>query len=484
VSEVAAVVQLVPKKSPADDEPGGEILRVPLTMDQPGAARSEGRSVLDLSAHPWAGQHAQIAVEVRDAIGQRGRSAAVPVLLPERRFTHPVAQALVAERKRLLTQSPGIWPAVAARLAAVAAEPQQFDGDVVVMLGLSVARTRLEVSRAEDTAVSVGRLLWDLALRLEEGGVPAAERQLSALREELAQALQRHAPDGEIAPLLERLKQAMDAYLAALAAELQRRQGAQSLPLDGAPLMFGEDLQALLDHIGELARRGAREEAGRLLAELQQWMQGLRLGLQQSGPAIDAAAAMALMEALKSLQDDQQRLLDETFTRSQAQRGQRRPGADAEARARQQALGQALGRIAQQVDEVFGALPPALSDAAQAMQQAAQALGSGQLGRAVSEQGAAVQALEAALQQAGQALAQAQGGGIGLLPGGIVPGGDPFGRGAAGGRRGFASGTLSIPDRDDSRRAQELLEELRRRASERGRPEDERQYLERLLRQF
>jgi hypothetical protein len=43
---------------------------------------------------------------------------------------------------------------------------------------------------------------------------------------------------------------------------------------------------------------------------------------------------------------------------------------------------------------------------------------------------------------------------------------------------------VTIPDRDDSRRAHELLEELRRRAGERDRPEDERQYLERLLRQF
>jgi uncharacterized protein (TIGR02302 family) len=483
VSEAAALVQLAPGGG-AD----GAILRVPLMMEVPGAGRTGGRSLLDLTAHPWAGQPVHVAVEVRDAAGQSGRSAAVPLRLPERSFAHPVARALIAERKRLLTSDPGMAPAVAGRLAEIAADPQQFDGDLVVVLGLSVARARLAVSRAEDAAASVGALLWDLALRLEEGGVPAAEKQVAALREELAQALQRNAPGSEIAALVQRLKQAMDAYLAALAAELQRRQGVESPPLDGEPVMHGEDLQALLDHVGDLARSGAREEASRLLAELQQWMQGVRLGLQQEGPAIESAAAMAAMNALKSLQGDQQRLLDETFARAQERRGQRRPGdsgaAPPEARSRQEALRRALSGIAEQMDDIFGASPPALSDAAQAMQQAADALASGRLGSAVSEQGAAVQALEAALQQARQALAQARGAGIGLWPGGVLPGGDPFGRSGASGRRGFASGTVTIPDRDDSRRAHELLEELRRRAGERGRPEDERQYLERLLRQF
>jgi hypothetical protein len=45
-------------------------------------------------------------------------------------------------------------------------------------------------------------------------------------------------------------------------------------------------------------------------------------------------------------------------------------------------------------------------------------------------------------------------------------------------------GNVEIPDQPDMQRAQEILEELRRRASERSRPKLEREYIERLLKQF
>ena len=84
---------------------------------------------------------------------------------------------------------------------------------------------------------------------------------------------------------------------------------------------------------------------------------------------------------------------------------------------------------------------------------------------------------------AGQALAQRLGGGLAV--GGEEGGGsgDIFGR-SAGGRRGYATGALKIPDRGSLQRAQEILDELRRRAAERSRPADELDYIDRLLRRF
>ena len=66
---------------------------------------------------------------------------------------------------------------------------------------------------------------------------------------------------------------------------------------------------------------------------------------------------------------------------------------------------------------------------------------------------------------------------------------DPFGRPQPGQGRGQASGRGEIrgegvPDSVDVQRAQQILDELRERARELGRPQMELDYLERLLRRF
>jgi hypothetical protein len=43
---------------------------------------------------------------------------------------------------------------------------------------------------------------------------------------------------------------------------------------------------------------------------------------------------------------------------------------------------------------------------------------------------------------------------------------------------------VKVPDKTDIQRAREILEELQRRAAERGRPDAELEYIDRLLRRF
>jgi hypothetical protein len=116
------------------------------------------------------------------------------------------------------------------------------------------------------------------------------------------------------------------------------------------------------------------------------------------------------------------------------------------------------------------------------MGQAAGALGRGDLPAGSGAQGEALQALRQAQQTAGQAMGQRLGGGLALFPGG-GRGGDIFGR-SPGGGRGLGIGEVEIPDERQLRRASEILEELRRRAGDRARPEAELDYIERLLRRF
>jgi hypothetical protein len=87
----------------------------------------------------------------------------------------------------------------------------------------------------------------------------------------------------------------------------------------------------------------------------------------------------------------------------------------------------------------------------------------------------------AALQQAARDALEQLGaggqGGVGLLPR------DPLGRPQRG--TGFGDdGTTRVPDRAELQRSRQLRDEIRRRAGETQRPEPERDYLRRLLKQF
>ena len=138
------------------------------------------------------------------------------------------------------------------------------------------------------------------------------------------------------------------------------------------------------------------------------------------------------------------------------------------------------------MDGFLGAIPAPLGEADQAMRGAVEALQRGRLGDALPNQSQAADALGRAFDAAGQAMAQKLGGMIGVFGeegeegGGL---GDIFGR-SQDGQRGFATGPLKIPDRSELQRAQEILQELRRRAAERSRPRPELDYIERLLRRF
>jgi len=484
VSDVTAIVR------PTGPTTGDAELRLPLALTAPGAPVVNGHDLQDLAAHPWAGQPVLLQLEAKDGIGQTGLSQPVSTTLPERSFSHPVAKAMIAERARLLDTSEDARRLAAAALDRIGADHAAYADDPVVTLGLAVARSRLSLDGTGAQVDSVRRLLWDLALHLDEGGVPAAERRLQDARERLADALRRDAPPEETARLMDALKDALDEYLAAVAAEMERRPESLVPTPPLGEFLRSNDLHALLDRAAELSRTGSREAAQALLNQLQRLLDGIRLGLQQGPAAERLARAAETIKDLKSLKSEQEALLDRTFQQWRGQPAERRGGrsgaSDADQGAQQQrALRERLGELAERLQESLGAIPGALGAADRGMRNALGGMAAGRLDKAVEGQGDAVDALSRALDQAGQSLAQQIGDGVGVL--GFGPGGangDPFGRQGANGQRGFALGTVKIPDESETQRVQELLRELRRRAGERNRPDDELLYIERLLRQF
>jgi uncharacterized protein (TIGR02302 family) len=500
VAEVTAVIEPAEDQRRADGG-GGDPTRLELPLTTPGAASVSGEGLQDLSEHPLAGRPVRLHLEANDAAGQIGSGNTVEIVLPERTFAHPVARAIVEMRKKL--SDPGQRGAVAEGLAAIASQPDRFGNDPVVSLSLAVAKSRLGLDTGPQAIPSVRDLLWQTALRIEQGDVPFAERQVEEARRRLLDALQRGASQSEIERLMDELQQALDRYLAAAAAELAGR-GENPVPVDRqSRILHSDDLKDLIETARQLARTGGRDGAMQMLAELQRALDHIRSGLRSNGANRDVAEAQQLMKTLRDLSDRQQSLLDESFQRlrdsagdrqrgSRGGQGQRQDGARAPdpggkaGSSEQQALRQELGELMLRMDGFLGAIPAPLGEADQAMRGAVDALRRGRLGDAVPNQSQAADALGRALDAAGQAMAQKLGGMIGVFGeegeegGGL---GDIFGR-SQDGQRGFATGPLKIPDRSELQRAQEILQELRRRAAERSRPRPELDYIDRLLRRF
>jgi hypothetical protein len=130
---------------------------------------------------------------------------------------------------------------------------------------------------------------------------------------------------------------------------------------------------------------------------------------------------------------------------------------------------------------MMGEIPQAMGRAEGAMRESSRALGDGRPQDSLPAQSQALTDMQQAMQDMANAMAQALNGQPGQDPR-MQQGEDPLGRND-GGMDDFL-GDVKIPDQPDMQRAQEILDELRRRASERSRPKVERDYIERLLKQF
>jgi hypothetical protein len=446
-----------------------------------------------LTAHPWAGLDVSVQLVATDGPGQEGRSDRLSVKLPERVFNHPVALAIIAQR-RALTLANNQRLRIARELHGIAARPDQYGNDVTIFLGLMAARSRLVHNGEEDAIESVQTLLWETALRVEDGTLSLAERDLRDAQKRLQEALARNANELEIAQLMDELREALDRFLQAFAENLQQQ--LQDLDVTNLPqtdnsanLIDREGLQQMLDQIEEQARTGNREAAQQLLSQLQQLLENLQnqpLANQQQGPS----QSEEMMRELQNIARRQQELYDQNFRQQQQDReAPQQSAADA---AEQNALRRQLGELMRLLGERTGQIPQNLGDAERAMRDAESSLSRGQSEGALSSQAEALEELR----QAGRNMASQMqpGPGQGPFPGqGFMQipgqeGRDPLGRRlrppdgsdgfATDGRRENIEGNLG------AERVLEIQRNLRERLRERGRSPSEIEYFLRLLRRF
>lgn len=449
----------------------------------PAPARDGDATIFkDLTAHVWAGLPVTITLHARDEAGNAAKSKPVTVVLPERKFNDPLARALI-EQRRSLARDASSAPLVAKALDALSIAPERFMPDRRIYLGLRTAFFLVARARGGDEITTAQQLLWDLALRVEQGDAPQAQAELRDLQQKLMQALANGAPDEEVERLLAQLRAAIDRAVKAMA---ENAKGQPNMPRTrGGQIVRPQDLQSMLEQIANLSRQGSRAAAQQMLAQLQNLLENLQMAGGGQMSAENKAAAESI-EKLGSIIAKQRSLMDKTFRENQANEEAGRRGAPSPLKDEQNKLSDELTSIIKQAGGQDPEGAKALTRAQDAMDQASDQLGSGELGSAGDSQQKAIDEMRRGGEALAQQLLQQMAGQGSVAQGdgeGAGEDNDPFGRPRSSYGPSFGE-SVKVPDKIDIQKAREILEELQRRAAERGRPVPELEYIERLLRRF
>jgi uncharacterized protein (TIGR02302 family) len=529
------------KSSPLAEAP-----LMPLQLPRVNAKQVQGNATQDLTAHPWAGLKVRMTLAARDQAGQIGLSEPYEFILPERNFTKPLAKALVEQRKKLVRE-PESAERVAMALDALTIGDDRAVPDKTVYLGLRDAYWRLDTDQSPDSIAGVVSELWDLALRIEDGNIPEAERDVKAAQDRLSEALKQNASPEEIQRLVDDLRQALGRYLQALAEQAQQKGNLpeQQKSDNGDQVVSDQELDKLLNNIEKLAKSGSKDLAEQILSELKDILDRLQTGTFPDSAKQQRAAKM--MKDLNDLVSKQQKLLDDTFKAKRDQGGGKQadqfnisppgqpmefgpgiymspfgmpqdedglngqnaeggsdnsPGPSAtsrnQARGGQQQQGQHSGRfddlskqqgdLRDQLQSLIDRLHIEGANAPEQFKDAGDAMGKAQGAMRDSN-------LDQATQEQGRALDQLRQGAQSLaeqmMENGEAQAGkgqgnsgkDPLGRPDRSNRPDLGL-SVKVPDAIDIQRAREVMDELRRRLGDPSRPMIELDYLERLIRPY
>jgi uncharacterized protein (TIGR02302 family) len=504
-----------------------------LSLRLPGSNAKSGETFTyhEIGSHPWAGQSVLMTLEAKDVAGKIGRSPEIEIVLPERAFTKPLARSLIEQRK-LLIEDPRHSDRVLKALNTLTLAPEGFIDDPRIYLPLRATVHRLASRRmTREVLDETIDQLWHTALRIEDGNLSDAEKNLRDVQDKLAKALEEGASDEEIRQLMQELREAFQEF----AQEMQKQNADQDQQQSGnnenQEQLSAEDLDRMMREMEQMAESGMRDQAKEMLAQMRDLMERMQQG-QQNAQQQQKNKEMA--EQLKKLGEavgEQQSIMDDTFEENKQQQGQggqqmrqtqpgqkgqrgqqgmqadrsgqpsgmgddqgemglRERGTDEGAnraggqQSREQ-LAQRQAQLREKIDQMRRDMEQKglgdgekLGAATEAMESAEEALREGDLDQASDQQAQALEQLREGAEQMAQQMQQngnQQAGENGENSR------DPMGRpqrsqGPDQGR------SVKVPDQIDIQRAREVLEELRKRAGDAQRPQLELDYIDRLLR--
>lgn len=487
----------------------------PLVLPNARTRNGIGETVKDLTKDPYAGSDVTLTLTAKDEPGHEGRSEPFKMRLPERAFTKSLPRALI-EQRRILALDANKRSEVLTALDGLLIAPQLFmRGKAGEYLGLRNVTDELEAAHTDDALRQVVASLWNLAVSIEDGNLTDVDKALRAAQDALKQALDRGASDQEIRRLTQNLQAALDKYMQELAKRFQNNPLAMAPPDSNTQFLRQQDLDDLIERMERLSRSGDKEGAKQLLERLEEALENLQMARPgQPGQSGEEQALNELGDMIRK----QQQLRDRTFKQGQESRRNHMHGNDqgmGQLQQDQEGLRNQLRKLQQELAR-RGMLPSdgaeqgqqggqaqqgnrgqqgkqqgnqgrggnGLGEAGKAMGDASGQLGQGNADAAVDSQGRALEALRKGAQSLADAMQRGNGQGngtgarMGWQQGGDLT--DPLGRPTRG--HNFADDlSKMVPGKIDEQRARKILEELRRRLSDRSRSQLELDYIKRLL---
>ena len=508
-----------------DASPLGAPYEESRALISPANEELEVSPVYDLAWHPWAGLPVVLEFTISDFKGQSTTLAPLTLTLPERQFSNPIARELVDMRKRLIWTPREAARNVSYELSDFLMNPSQLRYDPTIFLAIRSAASRLHYDPELKDIISVIELLWDTAIRLEDGNLPLAARNLREARENLEALLNDpNATDEQIAKATQELQEALAQYFQELMQEMQRRMAENGTLMQIPPdamqsLVSPEDIASFLDQLKAEALSGDKSKALDLLSQLQQFMDKLDPSVNMAMPP-QMEFMMEGINELQELIEKQKALLEETneivqeheqfmpkgygeFLQFEEQilknwgfgeippppsrnnENDSAPEFDtADKQIEQDALRYILGQLMLDADEQLNEIPEKMQLAEQEMRGSGSALGKNDPQQSIPHQELALQYLQEAMQDMSQQMQQIMKQMAMMALGSMRL--DPLGRPMQEGNNnsGFPGSTVKIPDEGERKRAEEILQELRKRSGEYSRPDYELEYYRRLLKQF
>lgn len=449
----------------------------------------------DTAEHPWAGKEALLTFEVIDGKGQVGQTqSTILITLPEKSFRHPLAQRLISLRKQLFTSSLQERIKIAQKIRNERNSLSNYQGDKVIFLALTSAFQRLLYDYDGHDTRSVTKILWDVAVKLEDGALGLALKNVQMERQKLFEAL--NDPDAseyEKMQAISDLQEALQRLWQEAAKEMQKRM--QQMDVNELTMQQqGFDPNLLNDFMEQMKDElldGNTQKAEEMFAQLENLLNNLDpANAPQLTP--EMREAMEQLAQLDQVIQEQEQLIEDTKqcagSGQNAGTGtQNTPSLD-DVRGRQSALEEQVKGMSDSLKQIpeAGQARERLNKAREEMVKANQAFDSEDFETATAAQGKALEALNQLSKDMRQQMAQQfQQNGMPIpFSFGMQPGQrDPFGRLMENGNS-LGSDRDILPKEQRQKRIKGILEELRKRASEQQRPLEEKDYFKRLLQQW
>ena len=277
-------------------------------------AHEDIKLALNLTKHTYAGFKANLSFNITDGAGQLSNTVTIPITLPERPFDDETAKRLIALRKFIITEKLTYPGYIYDTLSEISKKRTSYQDDKVAKLALSIARERILRSTNIDTLYDLIDILWRVALRLDKGELLQSQQDLQAAINALNKVLNDpNASQDEKLKAMRDLQNALMAYFQEAQKEAIRQMQDSDMAVMPRAQMPSPNSNALRDFLSQLEDMALNDpdKAKELLSDLENALNDLNNQMQAELPQ-DIKQMMQFMQNMDKIIEAQRNLLDKS----------------------------------------------------------------------------------------------------------------------------------------------------------------------------